>query len=175
MVARGERMIVTHKPEERVFNNAHDCAVWLAPLRAAGKTLVTTNGCFDILHTGHVRYLTEAAQKGDLLVVGVNADATVRRLKGADRPLRSEADRVLTVAALAMVDAAFIFGQDDPREFIKELKPDLHVKGGDYTNDIIEREAVERNGGKVVIVSYVKGFSTTSIVKKIQQENKQRL
>jgi D-glycero-beta-D-manno-heptose 1-phosphate adenylyltransferase len=168
-------MIVAPTPEERVFNNAHECALYLGPLRAAGKTLVTTNGCFDILHTGHVRYLTEAARKGDLLVVGVNADVVVRRLKGNERPFRSEADRVLTVAALAMVDAAFIFRQDDPREFIEVLKPDLHVKGGDYTKDIIEREAVERNGGKVVIVSYVDGFSTTSIVKKIQQENKQRL
>jgi D-glycero-beta-D-manno-heptose 1-phosphate adenylyltransferase len=168
-------MIVTPTLEERVFNNAHDCAVWLAPLRAAGKTLVTTNGCFDILHTGHARYLTEASRKGDLLVVGVNADAVVRRLKGDGRPLRSETDRVLTVAALAMVDAAFIFRQDDPREFIEELKPDMHVKGGDYTKNIIEREAVERNGGQVVIVSYMEGFSTTSIVKKMQRENKQRL
>jgi rfaE bifunctional protein nucleotidyltransferase chain/domain len=165
-------MVFEDNPEGRTFDDARACAAWLAPLRAAGKTLVTTNGCFDILHSGHVRYLAEAAKKGDLLVVGVNADATVQRLKGDDRPLRSEADRVCTVAALAMVDAAFIFREDDPREFIETLKPDLHVKGGDYTRDIIERESVERNGGKVAIVSYVTGFSTTSIIKKMQRRNR---
>jgi rfaE bifunctional protein nucleotidyltransferase chain/domain len=148
-------------PEQRVYSDAQALAAWLIPLRAAGKKLVTTNGCFDIIHSGHVRYLAEAAEKGDLL-----------RLKGEGRPLRPEGDRVLTVAALAMVDAAFIFREDDPRAFLETLMPDLHVKGGDYTENIIERETVERHGGKVAIVSYVRGFSTTSIMKKMQPEKK---
>ncbi|MBN2036111.1 MAG: adenylyltransferase/cytidyltransferase family protein [Chitinispirillaceae bacterium] len=157
-------------PGTAIFTNAREAAAWLAPQRKAGKTLVTTNGCFDIIHSGHVRYLYEAAGKGDLLVVGVNADATVRKLKGEGRPLRDQADRAFTIAALAMVDATFIFNEEDPRDFIETLKPDVHVKGGDYSRDIIEREAVERNGGTVAIVSYNEGFSTSSIVRKIQSK-----
>jgi D-beta-D-heptose 7-phosphate kinase/D-beta-D-heptose 1-phosphate adenosyltransferase len=158
-------------PGERVFNGPKELADWLAPLRAAGKRLVTTNGCFDIIHSGHVRYLTEAAQHGDLLVVGVNADETVRRLKGPGRPLRREDDRVLTVAALGMVDAAFVFREDDPRAFLEILRPDLHVKGGDYSEQLIERETVERYVGKVAIVGYAHGFSTTSIINRTAGNN----
>jgi rfaE bifunctional protein nucleotidyltransferase chain/domain len=154
--------------ENRVFKDVQEVNNFLAPLRAQGKKVVTTNGCFDIIHSGHVRYLTEAAGLGDLLVVGVNADETVARLKGPGRPVRKEGDRVLTVAALRMVDAAFIFREDDPRAFLDVLRPDVHVKGGDYTEDIIERETVERHGGRVAIVSYVKGCSTTSFVEKIR-------
>lgn len=156
------------RPSEKVFNDARELSAWLAPLRAKGMRLVTTNGCFDIIHSGHVRYMGEAAGLGDLLVVGVNADEVVTRLKGPGRPVRKEDDRVLVVAALCMVDAAFVFREDDPRAFIEILKPDIHVKGGDYTQDIIEREAVERNNGRVAIVSYLEGFSTTSVVKKIR-------
>ena len=130
--------------------------------------LVTTNGCFDIIHSGHIRYLCEAAGLGDLLVVGVNADEVVTRLKGPGRPVRKEDDRVLCVAALCMVDAAFIFREDDPRTFLEVLKPDIHVKGGDYTEDVIERGIVERHGGRVAIVSYLKGFSTSSVVRNIR-------
>ena len=158
-------------PGTAVFKDAQAVAAWLARQRKAGKTLVTTNGCFDIIHSGHIRYLYEAAKKGDLLVVGVNADTTVRRLKGEGRPLRDQADRVFTIAALAVVDAAFIFNEDDPRGFIETLKPDVHVKGGDYSLDIIERETVERNGGTVAIVSYLDGFSTSSIVGKMVSKN----
>ena len=156
------------RPSEKVFHDARELGVWLAPLRAKGMRLVTTNGCFDIIHSGHVRYMSEAAGLGDLLVVGVNADEVVTRLKGPGRPVRNENDRVFVVAALCMVDAAFVFHEDDPRAFIEVLKPDIHVKGGDYTQDIIEREAVERNNGRVAIVSYLEGFSTTSVVKKIR-------
>ena len=155
------------QPWEKVFHDAHELAGHLAPLRAKGMRLVTTNGCFDIIHSGHVRYMSEAAGLGDLLVVGVNADEVVTRLKGSGRPVRKEDDRVLCVAALCMVDAAFIFRENDPRTFLEILKPDIHVKGGDYTGDIIEREVVERHGGRVTIASYIKGFSTTLVVKKI--------
>jgi rfaE bifunctional protein nucleotidyltransferase chain/domain len=156
------------RPSEKVFNDARELGAYLAPFRAKGMRLVTTNGCFDIIHSGHVRYMSEAAGLGDLLVVGVNADEVVTRLKGPGRPVRNENDRVFVVAALCMVDAAFVFREDDPRAFIDILKPDIHVKGGDYTRDIIEREAVERNNGRVAIVSYLEGFSTTSVVKKIR-------
>ncbi|MCU0609310.1 MAG: D-glycero-beta-D-manno-heptose 1-phosphate adenylyltransferase [Chitinispirillaceae bacterium] len=156
-------------PDQKVFAGAAAVSAHFAPLRAQGKTLVTTNGCFDILHAGHVRYLTEAAALGDFLVVGLNADATVRKLKGESRPVNSEAARASVMAALCMVDGVFIFHEDDPRAFLGVLRPDLHVKGGDYTQDIIEREAVERGGGRVAIVSFVEGFSTTSIIKKIAE------
>ena len=155
-------------PERRVFKDVHEVRKFCAPLRAQGKTLVTTNGCFDIVHSGHVLYLTEAAELGDLLIVGVNADLTVSRLKGKGRPVRDENDRVRVVAALCMVDGAFVFGEDDPRAFLEILRPDVHVKGGDYSEDIIERETVERHGGRIMIVSYAKGFSTTSLVRKIR-------
>jgi rfaE bifunctional protein nucleotidyltransferase chain/domain len=120
------------------------------------------------VHSGHIRYLGEAANLGDILVIGINADATVTRLKGPGRPVRSEEDRVRVVAALAMVDAVFIFREDDPRSFLETLRPDIHVKGGDYTPDIIERETVERYGGRVAIVSYVNGFSSSLIIERMR-------
>jgi rfaE bifunctional protein nucleotidyltransferase chain/domain len=155
-------------PERRVFGGVQEIRKFLEPLRARGKTLVTTNGCFDIVHSGHILYLTEAAGLGDLLVVGVNADATVAKLKGKGRPVRDQDDRVRVIAALGMVDGAFIFCEDDPRAFLDVLRPDVHVKGGDYGGDILERETVERHGGRVAILSYAEGFSTSSLVRKIR-------
>jgi rfaE bifunctional protein nucleotidyltransferase chain/domain len=145
----------------------------LAPLRAAGKKLVTTNGCFDIIHAGHIQYLLEAAAMGDLLVVGINSDAVVRKLKGPQRPIQNEVDRVTTMASLRMVDYAFIFREDDPRAFLEILKPDVHVKGGDYSRDILERQVVEDNGGRVAIVSFRQGCSTTGLVEKIREADRQ--
>jgi len=155
-------------PSKAVFRSAQDVKDYLAPFRAMNKTVVTTNGCFDIIHSGHIQYLTEAAQIGDILVVGVNSDATVGKLKGPERPLQNENDRVLTIASLKMVDCAFIFPEDDPRAFLEIIKPDIHVKGGDYNSDIIERETVEKNGGRIEIVSFIKGYSTTNLVKRIK-------
>jgi D-glycero-beta-D-manno-heptose 1-phosphate adenylyltransferase len=155
-------------PQIHVFETAGDVLQFLSALRSSNKTLVTTNGCFDLLHTGHVRYLADAAALGDLLVVGVNADTVVQKLKGTGRPLQKEYDRAALVASLKMVDAAFVFYEDDPRAFLEILKPDIHVKGGDYTKDIIEREIVEKNGGRIEIVPYVKGYSTSSLVSKIR-------
>ncbi|MDR0308145.1 MAG: adenylyltransferase/cytidyltransferase family protein [Chitinispirillales bacterium] len=140
----------------------------IEPLRREGKTLVTTNGCFDLLHSGHIKYLCEAAQLGDMLVVGINSDESVRKLKGAGRPVQSEADRALIIGSLKMVFGTFVFHEDDPRAFISVLKPDVHVKGGDYTKDILERQTVEENGGRVEILSFLDGRSTTSIVSKIR-------
>ncbi len=154
--------------EPVVFSNVHDAQEWLAGKRSAGNTIVTTNGCFDIIHAGHIQYLQQSSKCGDILAVGVNSDQTVRKLKGKDRPLNRAEDRALVVASLRMVTCAFIFEEDDPRAFIGILKPDVHVKGGDYTTDIIERPAVEDNGGKVVIVSFREGYSTTRIVERIR-------
>jgi glycerol-3-phosphate cytidylyltransferase len=137
-------------------------------LREKGKTLVTTNGCFDLLHAGHIKYLADAAALGDLLVVGINSDASVSRLKGPDRPIQNEIDRALLVWSLKMVDYTFIFPENDPIAFLEVLKPDIHVKGGDYTPEQLpEKSIVEKHGGKIVIVPFAAGHSTTSIVKKI--------
>jgi D-glycero-beta-D-manno-heptose 1-phosphate adenylyltransferase len=151
-----------------VFLGPHEVREHFSLLRAAGKKLVTTNGCFDILHAGHVRYLSDAKRCGDILVVGINSDESVRSLKGAARPLQNENDRALLIGSLRCVDAAFIFREDDPRAFLEILRPDIHVKGGDYQADLLEREVVERFGGKIKIVPFVKGYSTTSIVEKIK-------
>ena len=154
---------------KKVFSSAEEVGSRFRPLRDGGKRLVTTNGCFDILHAGHVRYLYEARALGDILIVGINADAVVKKLKGSSRPLQPENDRCLIVSALEMVDAVFLFNEDDPRAFIETLKPEVHVKGGDYTSAIIEKEAVERNGGIVRIVSFLKNHSTTSLIRKMNQ------
>jgi rfaE bifunctional protein nucleotidyltransferase chain/domain len=153
---------------KKVFSSAAEIAARFKPMRDAGKRLVTTNGCFDILHAGHVQYLYQARALGELLVVGINADVVVRKLKGSDRPIQSEADRCFLVSSLEMVDAAFVFSEDDPRAFIEALRPDIHVKGGDYSTDIIERPVVERCGGVVRIVPFMPGRSTTAIIAKLK-------
>ena len=153
--------------EKHIFADAASVAAWIAPLRAEGKTVVTTNGCFDIIHAGHVQYLEEAAACGDILVVGLNSDESVGRLKGPSRPLQSEDDRLHIMAALRSVSAAFIFREDDPRAFIDIIKPDVHVKGGDYGADILERPVVESHGGTIRILSFKDGRSTTGIVRKM--------
>ncbi len=140
----------------------------LAILRSAGKKIVFTNGCFDIIHTGHTRYLAKARSLGDVLVVAVNSDASVRMIKGDKRPISSEADRMETLAALESVDFVTIFSEPDPYRIISELQPDILVKGGDWpVEKIIGRDIVERRGGKAVNVPYVDGASTTGIIEKI--------
>lgn len=158
---------MAYNNKNSIFKNAESVVEYITPLRKKGKTVVTTNGCFDILHAGHIQYLSEAASKGDLLVVGVNCDKVVKKLKEENRPVQSEDDRVAIVGALKMVDCAFIFSEDDPRDFLNIIKPDIHVKGGDYTEDIIEKPVVEAYGGKISIVSFKGGYSTTDIIKKI--------
>jgi rfaE bifunctional protein nucleotidyltransferase chain/domain len=152
-----------------IFADAGDVRDFIAPLRDAGKKIVTTNGCFDIIHAGHVQYLTEAARLGDVLVVGINSDDVVHMLKGPNRPVQNEKDRLLVVGALRMVDCAFIFRESDPRAFLEVLRPDVHVKGGDYDRNIIEKEVVERYGGSIAIVSFLPGHSTSSLVSRIRK------
>jgi rfaE bifunctional protein nucleotidyltransferase chain/domain len=135
---------------------------------AAGR-VVFTNGVFDLLHPGHVDLLTAARGFGDALVVGLNSDSSVRRLKGPGRPVRSEAERAYVLAALEAVDAVTVFEQDTPLELIMALRPDVLVKGGDYTPDtIVGRREVEGWGGRVVVVPLTPGQSTTSIIQRLR-------
>ncbi len=141
-----------------------------AAWRAAGKTIVFTNGCFDILHAGHIASLAEAASHGDVLVVALNADASVKKLKGESRPLNNEQARATVMAALSMVDAVTVFAEDTPRELIVALMPNVLVKGGDYTvEQIAGAKEVIQNGGRVVINPILPGYSTTSILRKMQR------
>ena len=136
-----------------------------------GKKVVFTNGCFDILHRGHVTYLNEAKRQGDILVVGVNSDASVKKLKGESRPINSEYDRAFVLDGLKAVDYTVIFGEDTPEDLIACLKPSVHVKGGDYKKeDLPETKIVESYGGEVVILNFVEGKSTTNIINKINEK-----
>ena len=141
----------------------------VASWRATGKTVSFTNGCFDILHEGHIASLSQAAQEADYLIVGVNSDASVKRLKGPERPINHEQSRAILLASLAIVDAVVIFEEDTPLNLITNLLPDFLVKGGDYTiEQIVGSKEVIQNGGKVVINPIVAGFSTTGLIQQIK-------
>ncbi len=140
----------------------------IARLHKRGKKIVFTNGCFDIVHFGHVMYLEEAKKYGDYLVVAVNSDSSVRKIKGPQRPIISELDRSRVIAGLACVDYAVIFKQDTPLGLIKELKPDILIKGADWKkNNIVGADFVKSYGGKVRTIKLAKGRSTTKLIKKI--------
>lgn len=137
-------------------------------LRAAGKRIVFTNGCFDIIHTGHTRYLAAARSFGDVLIVAANSDSSVRVIKGEKRPINPQAERTEVLAALESVDFVTIFDEPDPYRVIAELQPDVLVKGGDWPIEkIIGRDVVEARGGRVINVPYVEGSSTTEIIERI--------
>lgn len=139
-------------------------------LRSRHKTVVFTNGVFDLLHPGHIRYLRQARALGDALIVGVNSDRSVRANKGSDRPITPEAERAEIVAALECVDGVVVFDEDTPREIIAALQPDVLVKGADWAEDaIVGREIVEGRGGRVVRVPVEPGYSTTTIVRRIHE------
>lgn len=133
-----------------------------------GKKLVFTNGCFDIIHFGHINYLEQARQLGDILIVGINSDRSVRTIKGDKRPLMSEDERARIISSLRFVDYVVIFDEQTPISIIKEIQPDIHVKGGDYSaEELPEYSTVKSYGGKVVILPYIPGKSTTGIIDKI--------
>lgn len=139
-------------------------------LKAEGKKIVFTNGCFDIIHSGHVTYLYAAASQGDVLFVGLNSDDSVRRLKGKDRPLNDQKDRSIVLSALEMVDYVCIFNEDTPLELIQLVKPNVLVKGGDYSREtIVGADFVEEYSGEVVVIPLVIGKSTTSIIDKMKK------
>ena len=141
----------------------------LEVLRKEGKKIAFTNGCFDILHVGHVRYLREAKKAGDILVLALNSDSSVRALKGEERPLVCEEERAEVLAALEFVDFITIFPESTPLELINHLKPDILIKGGDWAEDkVVGRDEVKKWGGHVAIIPEVEGKSTTNIVEKIK-------
>jgi len=141
----------------------------LERLRKFGKKIVFTNGCFDILHPGHIHTLQEAAALGDYLLVAINSDASVKRLKGTGRPVNTQDARALVMAALSMVDGVCIFEEDTPLQLIQKLLPDVLVKGGDYQpHEVVGSAEVTAHGGKVVTIPYLEGYSTTSLIDQIK-------
>lgn len=139
-------------------------AQW-AEVRNESHNVVFTNGCFDVLHRGHVTYLAAARDLGDCLVVGLNSDASVKRLKGENRPINNENDRALVLAALSFIDYIILFEEDTPKNLIEQVRPDILVKGGDYKiEDIVGADFVQKNGGKVLTIPFVDGYSSTKII-----------
>jgi len=133
--------------------------------------IVFTNGCFDLLHLGHIDYLAKAASEGTLFIVGLNTDESVKRIKGPARPIKDEKSRALSLAALGFVDAVVMFDQDTPQELIEIVQPDVLVKGEDYkVNDIVGADIVEKKGGKVVTMEFIEGYSTSAIIEKIRNQ-----
>ena len=158
--------------QHKIFNLT-DLSRKIAQWRITGKKVAFTNGCFDILHAGHIASLQEAAQQADFLIVGLNADVSVKKLKGSDRPVTGETDRAILLAALSMVDAVILFEEETPQQLIASLLPDVLVKGGDYrVEDIAGAKEVIQNGGRVVINPILPGRSTSGIIEKIQGSSK---
>lgn len=138
--------------------------------RTEGRVVVTTNGCFDLLHPGHVRFLQQARAQGDLLIVGLNSDDSVRQLKGPGRPLLGQDDRAAMLAALRCVDRVVVFAQPLANDLLAQLQPDIHCKGGDYTAEALpEAEIIRRGGGQVCILPFAAGYSTTGLLAAIRQ------
>jgi D-glycero-beta-D-manno-heptose 1-phosphate adenylyltransferase len=152
--------------------SAKELAAISENLRAAGKKLVATNGCFDLLHVGHVRYLKAARELGDALVVGINGDASVKTLKGNDRPLNGEHDRAELVAALESVDHVTIFPEERASRFLEQARPAIYVKGGDYQTETLntdERAVLEKIAAEIQILPFEAGYSTTALIKRLQK------
>lgn len=140
--------------------------------RRQGKSLVFTNGCFDVLHRGHVHVLRQAKAAGDLLIVALNSDRSIKEIKGDKRPVLAQTDRVELIGAMEMVDYVIVFDEADPTKLIAAIRPDVLVKGGDWGKDqVVGSELVERNGGQVVVVPYLEGFSTSEIIERIVKQN----
>lgn len=140
----------------------------VADLKAHGKTIVTTNGCFDILHVGHVRYLQATKAFADVMIVCLNSDVSVKKIKGPDRPINNENDRAEILCALECVDYVVLFDESSPVDLLCEIKPDVYTKGADYTIETLpEAKPVMQNGGRVEFISFVEGKSTTNVIKKI--------
>ena len=157
-----------HRDSDAKIKNRDVLAAIIDEERKRGKRVVFTNGCFDLLHVGHVKYLQKARSFGDLLVLGLNSDASVRRLKGDKRPLIGEEERAHLLAALDCIDYVTLFDEDTPLELIKSVKPMVLVKGGDYSPEgVVGKDVVESYGGRVELVEFVDGKSTTNIIEKI--------
>lgn len=145
-----------------------DIQTLLADLKKDGKTVVTTNGCFDILHVGHVRYLQKTKNFADKMIVCLNSDVSVKKIKGPDRPINNENDRAEILCALECVDYVVLFDESSPEGLLCEIKPDVHTKGADYTIETLpEAKSIMANGGRIEFISFVEGKSTTNVIKKI--------
>lgn len=154
------------------FKNLDELTELAAQARQNGKSVVFTNGCFDILHRGHVHVLRQAKAAGDLLIVALNSDRSVREIKGAHRPVLPETDRIELIGAMEMVDYVIIFDERDPYKLIAAIKPDVLAKGGDWSAEkIVGADVVEQAGGRIVVIPYLKGFSTSEIIERILNEN----
>jgi rfaE bifunctional protein nucleotidyltransferase chain/domain len=151
------------------LKNLDELIALSAQARENGKTVVFTNGCFDLLHRGHIHILREAKAAGDVLIVAINSDPSVKAIKGLTRPIYSERDRIELIAAMEMVDYVILFDELDPCRLIGALKPNVLAKGGDWgAEEVVGRDIVEREGGRVVLVPYLKGYSTTEIIERIR-------
>ncbi len=154
--------------KNKFISNHNELAKLVKKLKAQNKKIVFTNGCFDLIHPGHVEYLEKAKSLGDVLIVGVNSDDSVKRLKGKNRPILSEKDRVLILSAFYFVDFVTIFNEDTPYDLIKLIIPDVLVKGGDWQiENIVGKDIVEKYGGIVKTIDFKENYSTTNIIKKI--------
>lgn len=144
-------------------------------LKKQNKIIVTTNGVFDILHLGHIKYLQEAKKLGDVLIVAINSDSSVKQIKGPERPINNQEARAETLSALECIDYIVIFNETDPIKILSEIKPNIHIKGGDYKiNQIAEKDIVEKNNGKIVLIPEIKGYSTTDLIDKILNNYKKQ-
>jgi D-beta-D-heptose 7-phosphate kinase/D-beta-D-heptose 1-phosphate adenosyltransferase len=153
----------------KIYSSLHDLSQQRAQWRTDGRTVVFTNGCFDLLHLGHLSYLSQARALGDILVVGVNSDASVSKLKGPRRPILPQNERLIQLAMLTVVDCVILFEEDTPGQLIQSLKPDILVKGGDYkVEEVVGKEIVEQAGGNVIIIPFLDGYSTSHLVEKIK-------
>ncbi|MFT5055817.1 MAG: rfaE bifunctional protein nucleotidyltransferase chain/domain [Pseudoalteromonas distincta] len=161
-------MIWNQLIKDKIFSTNTALAKQVNSWQLHNEKVVFTNGCFDILHLGHIDYLTKAADLGDRLIIAVNTDASVSVLKGPSRPIIDEETRAMKLASLVFVDAVILFGEETPLQLITEVRPNVLVKGGDYTIDtIVGASEVQDNGGEVVVIPFLEGHSTTSIVNKI--------
>jgi len=163
-------MMTLQQIQSRIYSrNDESFSRLLACWRFKSQKVVFTNGCFDILHLGHIDYLSKAAELGDVLVVGLNTDDSVRRLKGSSRPIQDEISRAMILSSLRFVDAVVFFGEDTPLELIRTVQPDVLVKGADYRpEEIVGYEIVTSKGGEISTISYLEGYSTTAIENKIK-------
>lgn len=155
-----------------IIENRNELSKKIQSLRKEGKKIVFTNGCFDILHLGHVTYLSKAKSLGDVLVVGINSDSSVKKLKGPNRPINDLNSRMVVLDSLKSVDFVVPFDEDTPISLIEIVKPEIHVKGGDYKEDqLVESKTVKNYGGKVVIIPFVNGYSVTTLLGKIKSKS----
>ncbi len=167
-INQAAKWILNEDKKSKIFYNYEDIGKVSENLKKKGRKIVFTNGVFDILHIGHLRYLRKAKSYGNILIVGINSDSSVKVNKGDKRPIVSQFARAELISNLKMVDYVVIFNEKDPRKIISYIKPDIHIKGGDYNiSQIIEKKIVEKNGGKVILVDLIKNYSTTNIINKI--------